>query len=50
MHLAIAPILLGAGEPLFTGIDLPSLGYRRREFVATPNAMHVVFALGSHVQ
>lgn len=44
MHLAIAPLLLGTGEHLFTGIDLPSLGYRRREYVATPHAMHVVFS------
>ena len=30
MHLAISPILLGRGEPLFQGIDLPALGYRLR--------------------
>ena len=28
MHLAIAPILLGSGEHLFAGIDLPTLGYQ----------------------
>src|SRR5215471_15771065 len=27
MHLAMAPILLGAGEHLFEGLDLPGLGY-----------------------
>lgn len=27
MHLAIAPKLLGAGENLFGGLDLPALGY-----------------------
>jgi dihydrofolate reductase len=43
MHLAVAPLLLGRGEHLFTGIDLPSLGYQRREYVTTPDAMHVVF-------
>ena len=42
MHLAIAPILLGSGEPLFTGIDLSRLGYQSTEHVCTPNAMHVV--------
>ena len=26
MHLAVAPILLGAGENLFTDLDLPALG------------------------
>lgn len=44
MHVAIAPVLLGAGEPLFAGIDLPGLGYRRTEHVTTPGAMHVVLA------
>ena len=42
MHLAIAPILLGSGEPLFAGIDLRELGYQCSEHVHTPNAMHVV--------
>ncbi len=43
MHLAISPVLLGSGENLFTGIDLPKLGYERTEHVSTPNATHVVF-------
>ena len=42
MHLALAPLLLGSGEPLFAGIDLPGLGYQCSEHVCTPNAMHVV--------
>jgi dihydrofolate reductase len=42
MHLAISPVLLGAGEHLFAGLDLPKLGYRRAEHVATPGATHVV--------
>ena len=42
MHVAIAPALLGSGEALFTGIDLPALGYRCAEHVSTPNATHVV--------
>jgi dihydrofolate reductase len=44
MHLVVSPILLGKGEHLFAGLDLPALGYRPREYVTTPNAMHVVFA------
>jgi len=43
MHVAIAPILLGGGEHLFGGIDLPALGYACTEHVATPAATHVVF-------
>ncbi len=42
MHLAISPVLLGSGEHLLTGIDLPKLGYQLREHVATANVMHVV--------
>ena len=42
MHLAIAPILLGRGEHLLAGIDLPALGYRCTEHVPTPGATHVV--------
>jgi len=44
MHLAIAPVLLGAGERLFEGIDLPSLGYACTRHVASPLATHVVIA------
>jgi dihydrofolate reductase len=44
MHLAVAPVLLGEGEALFAGIDLPALGYAVVERVATPRATHVVIA------
>jgi dihydrofolate reductase len=43
MHVAIAPVLLGRGEPLFDGLDLPALGYSVTQHVGTPNATHVVF-------
>jgi dihydrofolate reductase len=42
MHLAISPVLLGAGESLLEGIHLPSLGYHCTEHVGTPKATHVV--------
>ena len=44
MHLAMAPVLLGAGEHLLAGIDAPQLGYECAEHVATRNATHVVIA------
>jgi dihydrofolate reductase len=44
MHLAISPVLLGSGEHLFGGIDLPKLGYQCTEHVPTPNATHVILA------
>jgi dihydrofolate reductase len=42
MHLAISPVLLGSGEHLLAGINLPELGYRCVEHVATGNATHMV--------
>lgn len=42
LHIAIAPILLGSGEHLLGGIDLPTLGYTCAEHVATSAATHVV--------
>lgn len=42
MHLAIAPTLLGAGEPLFEGIDLRALGFECVRFAASEMAGHMV--------
>lgn len=42
MHVAISPVLLGAGESLFSGIDLPKLGYQRTGHVPTASTTHVV--------
>jgi dihydrofolate reductase len=42
MHVAISPVLLGGGEPLFAGLDLPALGYERTEHVPSAKATHVV--------
>ncbi len=46
LHLAIAPVVLGRGEALFAGIDLPALGYSVKEHVATEKATHVVLRRG----
>jgi dihydrofolate reductase len=43
MHIAISPVLLGRGEPLFSGIDMVALGYACTEHVSSPNALHLVF-------
>jgi dihydrofolate reductase len=42
MHIAIAPALLGRGESLLHGLDLPVLGYRCARHEAGEGAMHVV--------
>jgi dihydrofolate reductase len=42
MHLAISPVLLGAGEHLLGGIDLTKLGFECTEHVPTASATHVV--------
>ena len=44
MHLAVSPVLLGGGESLLAGIDLPGLGLHCREFVAGARALHLVWA------
>jgi len=41
MHLAVSPVLLGAGENLMQGIDLPALGYRCTDQTAGERAFHV---------
>jgi dihydrofolate reductase len=42
MHLAVSPTVLGKGENLFSGIDLPSLGYEVTEHKASDAATHIV--------
>lgn len=44
MHIAISPVLLGAGERLFEGVNLPALGYTCVQHVATERATHLVLA------
>jgi len=41
LHLAVRPVLLGSGEPLWNGIDLRALGYECAESVAGERATHV---------
>ena len=42
MHLAIAPVVLGSGESLLAGINLPGLGFECTRHAGTAAAMHVV--------
>jgi dihydrofolate reductase len=42
LHIAIAPVLLGAGERLFEGADMRALGYECTQFVGSEKASHIV--------
>jgi dihydrofolate reductase len=41
-HLAVGAVLLGSGEALFQGLDLPALGYQVAEQVQGQRALHLV--------
>lgn len=40
MHVAISPVIIGAGEPLFHGLNLRELGYSCKKHVGTELATH----------
>lgn len=42
MHLAVAPVLLGSGEHLLVGLDLPALGYEIVHQESSLAAAHIV--------
>ena len=44
LHFALSPVVLGQGEAMFAGIDLPALGLRVTEHQASEHAMHIVLA------
>lgn len=46
MHLAVAPILLGSGEHLLGGLDLPALGYKVAKCIPGERAVHYVITRG----
>jgi dihydrofolate reductase len=46
LHIGVAPVLLGRGEALFEGLDLPALGYRVVEQVAGERAVHLKIVRG----
>ncbi|WP_436489910.1 dihydrofolate reductase family protein [Chitinophaga sp. ARDCPP14] len=42
MHLAFAPIFLGSGEHLFSGIDIPAMGFHQIEKFNGERATHII--------
>ncbi len=46
MHIAVSPRVLGAGEPLFAGLDLRGLGYRSISSMPGEKAVYYVISRG----
>jgi dihydrofolate reductase len=42
MHVAFSPVFLGSGEHLFSGIDLPWLGFTETQKIFGENAIHLI--------
>ena len=42
IHLAVSPVLLGTGEHLLVGLNLPALGFAPTKYVGTSKAAHFV--------
>ena len=47
MHFAFSPVMLGEGEAMFAGIDLPGLGFTITERASTELATHIVLSSDS---
>jgi dihydrofolate reductase len=46
VHLAVSPVVLGEGENLFAGLNLPQLGFKVAKTVRGEGATHVVLRKG----
>lgn len=46
MHLAFSPVVLGEGENLFAGVNLPNLGFQPVRVTAGEEATHVILQRG----
>lgn len=46
MQLTFSPIFLGSGEHLFSGIDLPALGFNQIQKINGEEATHIVLTKG----
>jgi hypothetical protein len=42
MHLGLGPVFMGAGEPLWQGLDLNALGYECTEVIHGERATHLI--------
>lgn len=46
MHVAMSPVILGQGEPLWEGLDLPALGYEVASSTSGERATHLILTRG----
>jgi len=46
MHLVVSPVLLGSGEHVLLGLDLPALGYQVAEHASSDAATHIILRRG----
>ena len=44
LHFAFSPVMLGQGEAMFAGIDLPALGFQVAETAPTELATHILLS------
>lgn len=44
LHIAVSPVMLGQGEPFWTGLDLPTLGYEIVDSTPGEGAPHLRIA------
>ncbi len=44
LHLVYSPVFLGSGENLFSGIDMPKLGFSVTEKAETADATHIILS------
>ncbi|MBR30738.1 MAG: deaminase [Spirochaetaceae bacterium] len=42
IHFVISPIFLGSGEPLFTGLDIPGLGFNEIKRIEGEKGTHII--------
>jgi len=45
LHVAVSPVILGRGEPLFAGLDLPEIGYVVDRSIPGERATHMFLRL-----
>ena len=44
LHLVFSPVFLGSGENLFSGIDMPKLGFSVTKKEETEDATHIILS------